>query len=195
MRKSVSLNNLSEYRHTDDIPNIIAEDEKNKTSSGYVSADDAVPISSSRERKRGYCRESTSCSCLGQVLSFALQVVLESACKDDEELRAVLGDSIGNPELMRKKVTNWCYEFANRLYMHGLTLKNLSLVSPTSPAIGKHHEMDPRRNGSETACGLHTKPSLSAKHDCTALIDVMPTRINVDDVLELIQTKANMFMP
>lgn len=30
--------------------------------------------------------------------------VLESACKDDEELRAVLGDSIGNPELMRKKV-------------------------------------------------------------------------------------------
>ncbi|KAH0899768.1 hypothetical protein HID58_049336, partial [Brassica napus] len=107
MRKSVSLNNLSEYRHTDDIPKIIAEDEKNKTSSGYVSADDAVPISSSRERKRGYCRESTSCSCLGQVLSFALQVVLESACKDDEELRAVLGDSIGNPELMRKKVTNW----------------------------------------------------------------------------------------
>ncbi|KAG2248067.1 hypothetical protein Bca52824_087695 [Brassica carinata] len=105
MRKSVSLNNLSEYQHTADIPKIIAEDEKNKTSSGYASADDAVPISSSRERKRGYCRESTSCSCLSQVLSFALQVVLESACKDDEELRAVLGDSIGNPELMRKKVT------------------------------------------------------------------------------------------
>ncbi|KAL0685668.1 hypothetical protein Bca4012_052516 [Brassica carinata] len=35
--------------------------------------------------------------------------VLESACKDDEELRAVLGDSIGNPELMRKKVTNWWF--------------------------------------------------------------------------------------
>ncbi|KAF2533546.1 hypothetical protein F2Q70_00030597 [Brassica cretica] len=51
--------------------------------------------------------------------------------------------------------------------------------------------MDLRRNGSETACGLHPKPSLSAKHDCTALIDVKPTRINVDDVLELIQTKAN----
>ncbi|XP_047321403.1 uncharacterized protein LOC124925444 [Impatiens glandulifera] len=30
--------------------------------------------------------------------------VLEDACKNDEELRAVLGDSIGNPELMRKKV-------------------------------------------------------------------------------------------
>ncbi|XP_031268370.1 uncharacterized protein LOC116126836 [Pistacia vera] len=30
--------------------------------------------------------------------------VLEDACKDDEELRAVLGDSIGNPELMRKRV-------------------------------------------------------------------------------------------
>ncbi|KAM3321753.1 putative protein isoform X2 [Capsicum chacoense] len=30
--------------------------------------------------------------------------VLENACKHDTELRAVLGDSIGNPELMRKKV-------------------------------------------------------------------------------------------
>ncbi|KAL5542971.1 hypothetical protein UlMin_010681 [Ulmus minor] len=30
--------------------------------------------------------------------------VLEEACRDDTELRAVLGDSIGNPELMRKKV-------------------------------------------------------------------------------------------
>jgi len=30
--------------------------------------------------------------------------VLEDACKHDTELRAVLGDSIGNPELMRKKV-------------------------------------------------------------------------------------------
>ncbi|GMN52694.1 hypothetical protein TIFTF001_021820 [Ficus carica] len=30
--------------------------------------------------------------------------VLEDACKDDTELRAVLGDSIGNPELMRKRV-------------------------------------------------------------------------------------------
>ncbi|CAA0842372.1 Protein of unknown function (DUF3531 [Striga hermonthica] len=30
--------------------------------------------------------------------------VLENACKNDSELRAVLGDSIGNPELMRKRV-------------------------------------------------------------------------------------------
>nr|CAD1821065.1 unnamed protein product [Ananas comosus var. bracteatus] len=30
--------------------------------------------------------------------------ILENACKDDMELRAVLGDSIGNPELMRKRV-------------------------------------------------------------------------------------------
>ncbi|KAH6815982.1 structural maintenance of chromosomes-like protein [Perilla frutescens var. hirtella] len=30
--------------------------------------------------------------------------VLEDACKNDSELRAVLGDSIGNPDLMRKKV-------------------------------------------------------------------------------------------
>lgn len=30
--------------------------------------------------------------------------MLEDACKNDAELRAVLGDSIGNPEEMRKKV-------------------------------------------------------------------------------------------
>nr|XP_007150866.1 hypothetical protein PHAVU_004G000700g [Phaseolus vulgaris]ESW22860.1 hypothetical protein PHAVU_004G000700g [Phaseolus vulgaris] len=30
--------------------------------------------------------------------------VLENACRDDEELRGVLGDSLGNPELMRKRV-------------------------------------------------------------------------------------------
>ncbi|XP_004489184.1 uncharacterized protein [Cicer arietinum] len=30
--------------------------------------------------------------------------VLEDACKNDTELRAVLGDSIGNPELMRNRV-------------------------------------------------------------------------------------------
>ncbi|KAB1224192.1 hypothetical protein CJ030_MR2G024403 [Morella rubra] len=30
--------------------------------------------------------------------------VLEDACKDDAELRALLGDSIGNPDLMRKRV-------------------------------------------------------------------------------------------
>lgn len=31
--------------------------------------------------------------------------MLEDACKDDEELRHVLGDSIGNPELMVERVT------------------------------------------------------------------------------------------
>ncbi|KAK4778349.1 hypothetical protein SAY87_018536 [Trapa incisa] len=30
--------------------------------------------------------------------------VLQDACKDDAELRAVLSDSIGNPELMRKRI-------------------------------------------------------------------------------------------
>lgn len=30
--------------------------------------------------------------------------ILENACKDDAELRALLGDSIGSPELMRKRV-------------------------------------------------------------------------------------------
>lgn len=64
MRKSVSLNNLSEYEQTEEFPKIgSGEDgdgqDKNKTSSGYASADDAVPISSSggnRERKRGILR-------------------------------------------------------------------------------------------------------------------------------------------
>ncbi|XP_052207100.1 uncharacterized protein LOC127811364 isoform X4 [Diospyros lotus] len=35
--------------------------------------------------------------------------VLEGACKNDTELRAVLGDSIGNPELMRKRVIQSWY--------------------------------------------------------------------------------------
>ncbi|XP_043696896.1 uncharacterized protein LOC122647604 [Telopea speciosissima] len=32
--------------------------------------------------------------------------ILETACREDEELRVVLGDSIGNPELMRKRVAD-----------------------------------------------------------------------------------------
>lgn len=39
--------------------------------------------------------------------------VLESACKDDEELRAVLGDSIGDPELMRKKVNVFSFIYVS----------------------------------------------------------------------------------
>ncbi|KFK41920.1 hypothetical protein AALP_AA2G189200 [Arabis alpina] len=59
MRKCVSLNNLSEYEQTEDslkIEDGDGQDKNSKTSSGYASADDAVPISSSavnRERKRG----------------------------------------------------------------------------------------------------------------------------------------------
>ncbi|KAF8097618.1 hypothetical protein N665_0285s0049 [Sinapis alba] len=60
MRKSVSLNNLSEYEHTEETLKIVGEDgtgqDKNRTTSGYASADDAVPVFSSggsRERKRG----------------------------------------------------------------------------------------------------------------------------------------------
>jgi len=30
--------------------------------------------------------------------------VLENACRDDDELRAILGDSIGNPELMKQRI-------------------------------------------------------------------------------------------
>ena len=43
------------------------------------------------------------CSYFGTLFVFATRV-LEDACRDDAELRAVLGDSIGNPELMRKRV-------------------------------------------------------------------------------------------
>jgi hypothetical protein len=32
--------------------------------------------------------------------------ILENACKDDTELRAVLGDSIGNPQLMKERVSH-----------------------------------------------------------------------------------------
>jgi hypothetical protein len=32
--------------------------------------------------------------------------ILENACKDDTELRAVLGDSIGNPQLMKERVSD-----------------------------------------------------------------------------------------
>ncbi|OVA10765.1 Protein of unknown function DUF3531 [Macleaya cordata] len=35
--------------------------------------------------------------------------VLEDACKEDTELRAVLGDSIGNPDLMRQRVIQSWY--------------------------------------------------------------------------------------
>lgn len=63
MRKSVSLNNLSEYEQTDEIPKIVSEDgdgqDKNKTTAGYASADEALPMSSpniNRERKRGTLR-------------------------------------------------------------------------------------------------------------------------------------------
>ncbi|VAI50975.1 unnamed protein product [Triticum turgidum subsp. durum] len=31
-------------------------------------------------------------------------MVLENACRDDEEMRAILGDSIGNPELMKQRI-------------------------------------------------------------------------------------------
>ncbi|XWS68400.1 hypothetical protein CRYUN_Cryun04dG0086800 [Craigia yunnanensis] len=37
--------------------------------------------------------------------------ILENACKDDAELRAVLGDSIGDPELMRKRLANSSMEY------------------------------------------------------------------------------------
>lgn len=61
MRKSVSMNNLSQYEHPQD-SNIITNNNKDDSSkdviaTGYASADDAVPNNSGRnrdrERKRG----------------------------------------------------------------------------------------------------------------------------------------------
>lgn len=60
MRKSVSLNNLSQYEHRLESSNAnnIDKEKDNAAADGYASADDAVPRSSSatggnRERKRG----------------------------------------------------------------------------------------------------------------------------------------------
>lgn len=53
-----------------------------------------------------------------RVLLFFFGRVLEEACKNDDEMRAVLGDSIGNPELMRKRVDpgfSLCSVYTRRL--------------------------------------------------------------------------------
>ncbi|KAE8801818.1 hypothetical protein D1007_22616 [Hordeum vulgare] len=65
-------------------------------------------------RRREYDREHTypgwarSVRHLPPVASLlnpsALLLVLENACRDDEEMRAILGDSIGNPELMKQRI-------------------------------------------------------------------------------------------
>lgn len=48
--------------------------------------------------------------------------VLEDACKNDAELRAVLGDSIGNPELMRKRVFIFLFANLSCFLRHSLSL-------------------------------------------------------------------------
>lgn len=57
MRKSVSLNNLSQYEQPHEPADVIANDNKNDdVAAGYASADDAVPNARGnreRERKRG----------------------------------------------------------------------------------------------------------------------------------------------
>jgi len=58
MRKSVSMNNLSQYEHPQDANNNNIK--KDVIAAGYASADDAVPHNSGRhrerERKRGWIR-------------------------------------------------------------------------------------------------------------------------------------------
>ena len=67
MRKSVSMNNLSQYQHPPAVSNddnggnskgnISAAERKEDSAAGYASADDAVPNSGgNRERKRGSIR-------------------------------------------------------------------------------------------------------------------------------------------
>lgn len=69
MRKSVSMNNLSQYEHTNNVPPgkglsgsygvedpaKVADDGAGGTAGGYASADDAVPLltAGAKERKRG----------------------------------------------------------------------------------------------------------------------------------------------
>lgn len=61
MRKSVSMNNLSQYEHPRDNNNN-NNNNKDSVGAGYASADDAVPQNSGRhrerERKRGSIRLS-----------------------------------------------------------------------------------------------------------------------------------------
>ncbi|KAL2244011.1 UNVERIFIED_CONTAM: Transcription factor MYB1R1 [Sesamum indicum] len=72
MRKSVSMNNLSEYEPVNttgnpkisgnEVPKAVAED---GGTAGYASADDAVPQPSNgnRERKRGQISDHVFCLC------------------------------------------------------------------------------------------------------------------------------------
>lgn len=77
MRKSVSMNNLSQYEHPPEASNddnagnnksnISAAERKEDSAAGYASADDAVPNSGGnreRERKRGSIRSLFSLSFL-----------------------------------------------------------------------------------------------------------------------------------
>ncbi|GAU38377.1 hypothetical protein TSUD_209560 [Trifolium subterraneum] len=59
MRKSVSMNNLSQYEQPQDNNNIIIKNDNNKEvlAAGYASADDAVPDNSGRNRDRERKRE------------------------------------------------------------------------------------------------------------------------------------------
>ncbi|KAL8479244.1 hypothetical protein ACS0TY_026202 [Phlomoides rotata] len=64
--------------------------------------------------------------------------VLEDACRNDSELRAVLGDSIGNPELMRKRVIQSWYVMGR---LGAFNSSNLQLAN-SSMEYDPHYDTD-----------------------------------------------------
>ncbi|CAL1390215.1 unnamed protein product [Linum trigynum] len=85
----------SDYRH-----NGASSSAGSSSSSGTV-----VSGTSARSRRLLKIREQKTKRELDRLHQYpSWAKVLEDACKHDEELRSVLGDSIGNPELMRKRV-------------------------------------------------------------------------------------------
>lgn len=74
MRKSVSMNNLSQYEQQPQDNIIIKDDNINKDviTAGYASADDAVPQNSARNRDRERKRGSNSINLLNRLMIFML---------------------------------------------------------------------------------------------------------------------------
>ncbi|TVU27611.1 hypothetical protein EJB05_19105 [Eragrostis curvula] len=70
--------------------------ENSSTASGTTARGRRLVKVREERRRRDYDREHTYPG---------WAKVLENACRDDEELRAILGDSIGNPELMKQRVS------------------------------------------------------------------------------------------
>ena len=82
-----------------------ASTSKNSSSSSSRREIEVTTGSSARGRRLLKIREEKRKRQLDNLHNYpAWAKVLEDACKHDHELRAILADSIGNPDLMRKRV-------------------------------------------------------------------------------------------